>query len=206
MKTKLFALLITLGLSSVAFADDTRTITKTFSKKDSAELAIDVPVGSVDIDTYDGDSIEVTIVLSHKNDDSWFAKKINLDEFELESKQSSKALALTIDSDDIEQEWQVKVPASMALDLELGVGNVKVVDLANSAAIEVGVGKVRIDTSLDDFKSVKLDSGVGHTSINGFSVAMNEERNMVGSEVKYRGKGEHSIAVELGVGNIRLSH
>ena len=90
--------------------------------------------------------------------------------------------------------------------LELGVGDIEVDNFANSAAIDVGVGAVRISSALDDYQSITLDSGVGDTKISGMKNDPKHTRKMVSSTTKYRGDGQYSINVEVGVGDIKVRH
>ncbi|WMN59008.1 hypothetical protein NI389_12370 [Pseudoalteromonas xiamenensis] len=204
MKHTLLALTSALVISQSVFADEQRSISKTFSQGSSHELAIEFPVGQLDIQTTEGENIEINVVLKPKTDDSWFSKNVELDTIEIESKQRGSELYLTIDNDEIQQEWSVKVPKSMALDIELGVGNVEVESLANSADIEVGVGKVRINSHEDDFRSIALESGVGKSHIKGFENNIEYTKNMVSSDMKYRGQGKYTIKVEIGVGDAKF--
>lgn len=205
MKKTLLAIVTSALLTTSVWAKEERTISQSYSPKSAAELAIEVPVGSIELTTYNGDSVEVSVTITPKNDDSWFSKNVNLDKFEIESKHSTNELSLTIDSDDIQQEWVVKVPQSMALELEMGVGKIDVEALTNSADIEVGVGNVTVETTLDDFRAISLESGVGKTSVKGFDKNIEHSKNMVSSDVKYRGEGQHHINVEVGVGNAKVS-
>lgn len=205
MKKTLLAIMTTALLTTSVWAKEERTISKSYSPKTAAELAIEVPVGSIELTAYNGDSVEVSVTITPKNDDSWFSKNVDLDKFEIESKHSANELNLTIDSDDIQQEWVVKVPHSMALELEMGVGKVDVDALSNSADIEVGVGNVTVETTLNDFRAISLEAGVGKTSVKGFDKNVEHSKNMVSSDVKYRGEGQHHINVEVGVGNAKVS-
>lgn len=201
---KKLALVLALSAAVMtAQAKDSKTITASFPSNSLAELEVDIAVGKIDLQTYNGDTIEVDILVELKESDSWFGKP-DVSEATLNSNTSGDKLSLEINSDDYELSWQVKVPVNLALDVEVGVGKIDIQDLNNSADLEVGVGKIKIETTATDFKKVSLDSGVGKTAISGFGNVETSEKSMVGSTTDYRGQGQYSIDAEVGVGNIRL--
>lgn len=206
MKKLLLAALTTVCFSVPTLAQDSKVIEQSFKLDKSTELEIDFPVGKIDMNTYDGDTVVVTIRLEPKDTDDWLPSSIDLSDIELHSERVRSELSLSIDNDDVKQEWEVKVPKSMRLDVEVGVGKVEIKDLANSADIEVGVGKVRIDTLENDFKKVSLDSGVGKTSLTGLVGKVESQKKMVSSQTDYHGEGKYSLDIEVGVGNIKVRH
>ena len=192
-------------LTSSAFAQAEHKIEHTFAINAQQELAIEVPVGSLELKTTQGNQVTVSIELKAKNN-GIFSDDVKLEEITLHHEQSSDRLSLSIDEDDIQQTWLISMPETMAIDLELGVGDIEVDNFANSAAIDVGVGAVRISSALDDYQSITLDSGVGDTKISGMKNAPKHTRKMVSSTTKYRGDGQYSINVEVGVGDIKVRH
>jgi hypothetical protein len=206
MKKLLLAALTSAVISAPVWAEDTRTIEQSFNIENSTELEIDFPVGSLEMTSYDGDQIQVTIRLEPKNHDGWFTGKVDLSAVKLQSTRQRQELSLAIDDDNLEQTWEVKVPKSMSLDVEVGVGKIEIQALENTADVEVGVGKVRIDTAIDDFKQVNLESGVGKTSLSGFVGKAQSHKKMVSSQTEYFGSGQYNLEVEVGVGNIKVRH
>ncbi|CCQ10195.1 Secreted protein containing internal repeats [Pseudoalteromonas luteoviolacea B = ATCC 29581] len=205
MKKTLFALISLFVISTNVYAEESKILTQHFDLEKKKQFILEVPVGRIDLQTNNSDKIDVRVEITPKNEgDSWFGSDVNLDKFSIEAKNTESELYLTIDSDEIEQIWQVTIPKSLALNLELGVGKVEVSDLANSATIEVGVGKVLINTALNDFKAINLDSGVGKTRVKGFEKNIEHNKNVVSSDVKYRGDGQYSIDVEVGVGDAKV--
>ncbi|PCK30857.1 hypothetical protein [Pseudoalteromonas piscicida] len=197
---------LALALSTAAMttqAAETKTITASFPSNGLTELEVDIAVGKIDLQTYNGDSIEVEILVEPKDSDSWFGNT-DVNDAQLTNKTSTNKLALEVNSDDYELSWQVKVPANLALDIEVGVGKIDIDNLNNSADLEVGVGKIKITSTAVDFKEVSLDSGVGKTAMSGYQNSATSEKSMVGSKTNYTGKGQYSIDAEVGVGNIKL--
>lgn len=198
--------LTAVAISFPIWAEETKTIEQSFNLENSKELEIDFPVGSLELVSYDGDQIQVSIRIEPKDNDGWFSDKVDLSAVQLKSTRQRQELSLAIDDDNLEQHWDVKVPKSMRLDVEVGVGKVEIQALENTADVEVGVGKVRIDTAIDDFKQVSLESGVGKTSLSGLVGKAQSHKKMVSSQTEYLGSGLYNLEVEVGVGNIKVRH
>ncbi|NMM40388.1 hypothetical protein [Pseudoalteromonas arctica] len=192
-------------LSSSAFAHSEHKLEHTFDVSAQQELMINVPVGSLELVTYKGNQVKVSIELKAKND-SWFNDDVALEDITLSHKQNNDKLSLAIDNDDVQQTWIVSMPTTMAIDLELGVGDIEVNDFANSATIDVGVGAVQISSALDDYQSITLESGVGDTKISGMKNAPKHSRKIVSSESEYKGNGQYKINIEVGVGDIKVKN
>lgn len=190
-------------LSSQALADTEKRISEKFMLDAKQSLSIDVPVGRIEINIVDSNEVSLEIEVKGK-DQGWFKSDKDVSHVALGKHVSSGKVKLEIDEDDTNQEWVLNVPKFAALDIELGVGEVEINNLANSADVEVGVGEVTIQTQLDDFKKIELESGVGETQIKGFSGEIDYRRKVVSSEVTCVGKGEYSINAEVGVGEVKV--
>ena len=197
--------LAALLLTSSVTAHAEQKIEQTFDVTANQALAINVPVGSLEFSTHQGHHVTVSIELKAKND-SWFSDDVALEDITLKHQQNNDTLSLSIENDEVQQNWQVSLPTSMAIDIELGVGDIELTDFANTANIDVGVGAVRISSALDDYQTITLDSGVGDTKVSGMKNDAKHSRKMVSSTSKYRGDGQYSINVEVGVGDIKVRH
>jgi len=205
MKKLLLLTALTAFLSTQTLAKSEHQINHSFAVDTQTTLDISFPVGSLEINTYNGNEVQVTVELVAKNND-WLNNSDDLESLTIDTQQTSNELALSLDNDDVQQTWTVTVPRSLAVNLDLGVGDIEINDFANSADIEVGVGAVRIDSQSDDYKYISLDSGVGDTRISGFVSDAKTTRKMVSSESEYSGSGTHTVKVEVGVGDIKVKH
>ncbi|MFY8285203.1 hypothetical protein AAEU31_17005 [Pseudoalteromonas sp. SSMSWG5] len=207
MKKLLYVAAIGLALTTTyAMAKDSRELNHNFAVSGASQLEIDFPVGSLEVENYGGSEVVVTVRIEPKNDKGWFGSEVDLSDIELSHSQSAGSLNLKLDNDDIQQSWYVKMPKSMAIDVELGVGDIEINDASNSVDIELGVGAVRIDSALDDYKRIELDTGVGDTKIRGLKNDANTSRKVVSSHSSYRGNGQYAIDVEVGVGDIKVTN
>jgi hypothetical protein len=97
---------------------------------------------------------------------------------------------------------ELRLPASIALAIEVGVGEVDVRGVSGDVAIETGVGEVNVRMAESAVREVALDVGVGDARLvpethdvrtSGFF--------FLGNEVDWReGAGTSEVTVEVGVG------
>ncbi|NQZ07177.1 MAG: hypothetical protein HRT35_08445 [Algicola sp.] len=202
MKKSLVALaLFTTLASSTVMAKDVKRISKTMDVEQGQKISLNVPVGSLDVQTCDCNEITIKVTVEPSNNKwGFFSSGADVDNAELKIRERSSGLSFEIDEDDTKQKWKVTLPASSALDIDMGVGSVDVEDLSNSLNAEVGVGQISVDLSGDNYQRIELESGVGDTSIDGFS-GVKTKRSVVSSEASFRGDGEYSISIEVGVGS-----
>lgn len=99
----------------------------------------------------------------------------------------------------------VRLPAHLAVSMDLGVGEVEFTDFANDLNLELGVGSMQLNVADNvDFESIHLNAGVGDTSVRGFDNGSDNERSFVGADSWYHGDGEFVVEVEVGVGDARV--
>ncbi|MBE1301695.1 MAG: hypothetical protein GJ680_17545 [Alteromonadaceae bacterium] len=170
-------------------------------EKDSI-IHIDVPVGSVEIETHDSDQVVIDIVVKEKND-GWFGGD-DIEDAELEKDISGKKVRLEVDVDESQQEWRVKLPKSANIRVELGVGQVELENVERDVMVDVGVGEVDVELTDDNYRKISLESGVGGADLSGFK-QVDRERAMVSESLYWRGEGEYLIDIEVGVGDIDVN-
>lgn len=203
-KVAIIATSIALTLSASAYAEDEVTINQSFKIENQQELSIDFSVGAIEVRTYKGDTVEVDIELKQEKSGFSFFGGTSLDDIDLDVKDGEQRLSLRINEDDINQTWVVKVPEGLDLDIDLGVGDVQLMNISDSVRVDVGVGAAQVELSKDDYRRIELESGVGDTSILGFGNSVIQERQIVTSSSLYRGQGEHSIRIDVGVGDAKV--
>jgi hypothetical protein len=209
MNLTTFAALLPIGavglLSSTSVAADThKRIVETIDARSFKTVWLEIPVGKMDIEVYDGDKIELDIKLESRR--RWFVwRPRNIDAVELEIGTSGSVLVLGIDRDNLEQHWRVRMPAALALDIDVGVGDVRVIDFCNDLNMEVGVGAARVDVAHQNFRSIHVSSGVGDAILRGFQQGNDSERNFVSADAYYYAEGKYRIELGVGVGEAQVS-
>lgn len=200
--TKVYLLALFFAASS-SFADGVKHIQQSLSTEDFERLKLELNVGELEIEIWDEDALELDIEL--RGERGFLAlQRRNVDNIELEIKANDDELTLAIDERNIEQDWSLKVPAKLAMEIEMGVGEVVISDLRNSLVLNHGVGSVEITTADIDFKRIATTVGVGDAMLKGFDKENRSERSFLRADASYDGDGEYNIWVELGVGDISI--
>ena len=112
MNTLSISSLAVILLTSSLAAHAEQKIEQTFDVTAKQALAINVPVGSLELSTHQGNQVTVSIELKAKND-NWFSDDVALEDITLKHQQSSDKLSLSIDNDDVQQSWLVSIPTTM---------------------------------------------------------------------------------------------
>ena len=197
-----FALLSTLAASS-AFAKDVKHITKTVEVQSGQKISLNVAVGSLDIETCNCNEVTLKIKVEQGESNWSIFGSGNVDDAKLTVRNRNSGLKFEVDEDDTKQKWTVTVPATSALNIDMGVGEVKVEDFNNSMNADVGVGHIIVSLEGKDFDNIKVDSGVGDATIRGFD-DVDKDRAMVSASARYSGQGKHAINIDVGVGEATI--
>lgn len=191
-------------VAPVVLADSYKHMTHEIDASGFDTLQLEMSIGEMDIEFYDGDVIELDIQL--EADRSWLTfLRRNVDDVELEQRPSGNRLYLGIDRDNIEQTWKARIPAKLALEIEAGVADVGIEGLNNDLDIDIGVGAAMVEVATENYHTVAVSAGVGDAMIRGFSGGADNERHaLVGGNAYYAGDGDYEIHVEVGVGDVQV--
>lgn len=201
--TQLIALSGTVLVSGAAYADSFKQINQTIDASTLESARLNISVAELEIEVYDGDEIQLEIDLEAQR--SWWSfRRGDVDDVELEVDASGSRVYLSIDEQNIEQHWRVKMPAKLALDIEMGVGDILIEDFSNNLDLEIGVGAVRIEVADTDYEDIHVSAGVGDATIRGFPQRADNERNFISADAYYRGDGEFSMNIDVGVGDVEV--
>ena len=189
--------------SSVALADRYKHIEQVIDASDLDTVQLEISVGEVDIETYDGDEIQLEIDIEAPR--SWFSfQRPDAEDVELEIHDRGSEVYIGINEQNIEQTWYIRMPAKLALEIEMGVGDIQIEDFANDLEMELGVGAVRVEVADVDYDSIHASVGVGDATVRGFSNSSDNERSFVSADSYYHGSGELEMEIEVGVGDIEV--
>ncbi len=199
------ALIVTsFTLSNTAAAASSKRIQQRIDAEDLVHVEFEISIAQMDIEVYDGDVLELDLVIEADRD-WWIFGRKDIDNVELEVDRNGEQLKLRLDDNDIQQEWVVRLPAHLAVSMDLGVGEVEFTDFANDLNLELGVGSMQLNVADNvDFESIHLNAGVGDTSVRSFDNGSDSERSFVGADSWYHGDGEFVVEVEVGVGDARV--
>ncbi len=193
----------TLLFSVSAFADSFKQINQVVDASTLESVKLEISVGELDIEVYDGEEIQLEIDIEAQRG-WWPFRRRDVEHVELEMSGSGSDLYLGIDERNIGQHWRVMMPAKLALEIEVGVGDIHIEEFTNSLDMEVGVGSVRVEVADTDYRLVHATAGVGDATIRGFATRADNERNFISAESYYHGEGELEIEIEVGVGDVEV--
>jgi len=202
--TLVSALVMALSATN-AMADDVKVLEKTIDAKSFNTLILEVPVGEIIVKASKG--TDISLVVELEPDEDWLGRSSDLSDAEISMRDDGSSLKLKVDledDDDVEQTWTVTMPADMAVELNLGVGAVEVDDLTADINVDVGVGEIDIDVDTRLFDSIKLDAGVGDTSIKGGKGRYERDQVLVTSSSQLHGEGKKQLEANVGVGDIEV--
>ncbi|MBC54817.1 MAG: hypothetical protein CMQ34_13390 [Gammaproteobacteria bacterium] len=187
---------------SMACADTQVSRYHEFDAGEIDTLRIDARVGTIQVEPSTSGKFEVELTITDEDGGGWFRRSPDLDNMDLRSRRNGDQLRLSFSEDKVKGEWIVRVPSLEQLDVELGVGTIKVLMAHFGIVADVGVGTIELQAQKTDIGSVDLSVGVGDTHING-GTDTESRRAMVSSETTAYGTGSKSIRARAGVGDVQ---
>jgi hypothetical protein len=186
-----------------ALAKDCRTIEQHFDAAALEALEIDVHVGELDVTPSEDGRVHVSVEVCSR--DRWFSlRKHKPEKAALEADEDGGSLQLAIDSDDYEEDWEVSMPATVALRADLGVGAASISGLRQDIELDVGVGDAQITGKAADYGRVSGDAGVGDIHVEASGGSSRSERAVVSDSVTWIADGSGTISADVGVGDVEI--
>ncbi|TQV72089.1 DUF4097 domain-containing protein [Aliikangiella marina] len=171
----LMGLLLTLNVSAKS-----ETIEREFSVATGGQLVIDSDRGSIEIESWNNDQVDVEVRKSASS-------QSKLDDFRVEIENRGDNVYINGDGDgwnsNVRVKYIVKVPKKYNLDLKTGGGSIKVDDMA---------GNIKLHTSGGSLKIGNVDGG-------------NVDAHTSGGSIKV-GDVKGNLKVDTSGGSIRLGH
>ena len=230
MKKTLIAMLAVAVVAAPALAGTSRVLQGSTEASGLDKVRLDAGVGDIELNAvHDGDQVTVEVELKPRRGGFFSSMKKaqrEVDKAELRMDASRGVLRLEIESESddrhFEEHWIIELPAHLAFDLELGVGDVQVRDLEGNLNVEIGVGELdatgvsgdlmveigvgdaSIEASATDYGSVSGSGGVGDAklTVQGQRVSSS---GFVGHSAEWSGSGDHIIEIDVGVGDAKVT-
>ncbi|MCM2314699.1 MAG: hypothetical protein NDJ92_06055 [Thermoanaerobaculia bacterium] len=198
--------LMTLALATPALAvDDIQN--HRFDAAGVKLVRVDHPVGELEIIGADVNAVEVRMEIDC--DGRNCAERI--DDIRLEGRTKNGELHLEVDGyprfgKGVSVNLELRVPRSVALAVEHGVGETSIDGVAGDIELEAGVGEVEIRGSSAAFHSAEIELGVGESELSVDGATIDGDSFLfVGGETEWhKGRGESRLKVEVGVGEVSV--
>jgi hypothetical protein len=231
-KLSLLALAV-LGMGAVAAGGDEREIAGSVDAKALQALRIEAHVGQVDIRVSTKDQISWRLRLEPDGDDGWFSGKKDAARAVAEAKDKAVASGNTFelelelprgtDFDDVEEHWEIEVPARFAIDVEANVGQVLLNGMTGGIEAELNVGELRIDVPagridarlnvgeieiMSSTKSpgeIRLSANIGDADLRIGGKRFQMERGFgLGGGVSASNSGKDDVTAKVNVGEVSV--
>lgn len=212
------------GASSPSLASAPEEVVRTqrFPAADLGSVLIKAGFGGVTVEAGGGDQLEVEVALRPRRTTGLFSPLPDAEQLKLGSKVRGDQLILGVDAKNVEEKWRVRLPARLlsAVEVKLGVGDVRIEAPARRFEVDVGVGDVglkvpggaislrvgtgdaRIESKLADAGSIFGKTGVGSASLHGLEGVVRS--GGVGGKVNGTGRGQQPIEARVGVGDLEI--
>lgn len=191
-----------------------------FELADVSRLSLVNSVGRMDIALGDVDRLEVTVEIKSDRR-SWFSKQRDVSGVDIQVSRRGEQLRLALEEENVSGHWRVIVPRqrlglidinagvgelkiealAAKLEIDLGVGGVDVINADGVVDVDVGVGDIKISTPQASAGNVRGSVGVGEVTVTGEGV---DSRGRGVVNVTAAGRGDNSIAAAAGVGDIEI--
>jgi hypothetical protein len=193
-----------------ASAEDTvRTISQQFDAANLDQLELEFPVGELIVDAWDRPQVQIEVRLECERQKA--ACREAAEAVKLASSTEGKGLELELkgwpksSSKGLEAHVQIHAPRGMAVDAELGVGELRINGMANDVQAELGVGNVSLNLPQATVATVSLEAGVGDASLSTADKKYTGS-GFVGKELRWKkGAGLAAVHAECGVGDVKVA-
>lgn len=226
-----------LALPLVVHAAATRTLSADIPAAGINKLAIAVGVGELRVTPSRDAAVHVRVALRQKSREFlWFfhwqssstAREIQAAQITRQKQGDRLVLSLSepknLDNDDVKQKWSVQVPARLAVDINMKVGQATVTGIAGGVHADLNVGEIDLDTPRGPMSAdvnvgqiraesgsaqhgdITLSSTIGEAAlyINGKRVDGAGGHNGLGRSISFSGSGPDSMKLSVNVGEVDL--
>lgn len=231
-------LLCLLPVLAAAQTGESRTLTANLPATALKSLSVTAGVGELQVTASPDDTVHVRVILQQKSRQVlWFfhwqsrATAREIQSAKIQTQQSDGQLNVSLgttgklDTDQVKQNWDVQVPAQLALDVNMKVGKVNVAGVAGGVHVALNVGEIGLDTprgpmsarvnvgqiraksGTQQLGSVNLSSDIGEAVLfaNGKPVRNSGRHNGLGRRVHLAGGGADNMDLSVNVGEVDLN-
>lgn len=195
-------------LAGTPVAADETLRTFTFDREAGALTTVAIEAGVAEVEVIASDVTTIKVEVDIESGKSATRMRKIVDRLELRAEERGGRLHLEVvnaphHDRDYSEVWTVQIPRTLELELEVGVGDVRVLDVAARVSVETGVGDIRIEGEHNAFGRVRASCGVGDVEIR-TPEGRADADGFIGKSSSLRGPGKADLDVEVGVGDITI--
>lgn len=151
-----------------------------------------------DIHIKRGDSTKIKVQYTVKSHRESNVKDAHVD---FDVKGNDASIEFHTPSGNTEFDVELEVPANTNLDVHQKVGDMTIDKIDGDKDLDLGVGDIRVvGAEQSAFRLVRASTGIGDVNGGGYG----ETSGWLGKSLKYRGDGKYELRAHVGVGDIRL--
>ncbi len=189
-----------------------RQLENTFTLDEDQILRIEISVARLEIRATDRRDVHVDLGVRCR----WQLADCEdaVEDMEILPSASSRRLTLELTgfspwySPLIEVEGTIEIPVDSRLEVEMGVADLRILDIENHARIDLDIGELRLRMPASALGEALIDVGIGRAEISGTDLAIGRQRShLLGNRIRWDdGPGSAEIEIELGIGeaSVRL--
>ena len=169
-------------------------------------IRLEFPVGQLKVVPGDGSTVRFDLKVRCKSGSDEHCEEM-ANRLILDSDDSGGTLHLKLhkypqwNNHGMEVIGQLTVPRALAVDIEMGVGELDVDGLEGDLDVELGVGEADIHASRAQASHVSVDTGIGDAEIRGGGSGTHS-RGFIGSHAVWTdGDGRSAVRLHVGVGD-----
>ncbi len=196
--------------ATLAAGETFKTLTMSRAAEGLASGTVKAGVGDIRIEGDAGNEVVVQVEIKSKAHflGSDHAVRREAEATQLDARVSGGELTLSLTPEQHgdphwTERWIVRVPAAFAASAKLGVGDVRLLDLAGDVRADLGVGDIRIEGNYQSFGDVRAECGVGDAVLRTPS-GREQGTGFIGHTLSGRGPGNASIRAQAGVGDVKI--
>lgn len=203
--------LLTLALAGPAAASDRlRTFSSEFPAAGVRAVEVAAGVGTVEIQAHPGGAIatDVDVVAKRFSGRGDRRTRRLVEDLALSEELKGDVLVLRLLPEqrgrtEFNEEWVVKLPASLGITVKLGVGEIRVVDVSGDVELKLGVGDVTVEGEFSAFGPIRASCGVGDVAVR---TPAGRERGsgFIAKDLAAQGEGTSTLRAAVGVGDISV--
>jgi hypothetical protein len=231
MRTWTISIVLALGTVLPAQAYE-RELNADFDADDLERVSISGSVGSMEVVVSEDDAIHITVTLEPQDDVRWGDNddvEESIEDATLEHDTRSGRASIRIEyprgtdeGDDIEETWEVALPAHLAGRFSMNVGSMEITGIAGGVDATVNVGELEIDvpggdieaqvnvgeidiySESDSIGDIEVDTDVGGARLTVDGRRIDGDRGWVGETIRRRGDGDDDIDASSNVGDVSV--
>jgi hypothetical protein len=187
-------------------SEEVHSFHRSFDAHGIRALVVDIPVGEVEIEGSSSNKIEVDITVECE----WRKTRCMeiAEELDLVAREWDDEITLDVEgirrwkSLGMHLEVRMTAPASMSLELDMGVGEVEISDFRGDLTVDLGVGEVEVRMDESHVRSVDLDAGLGEVRMD-YEGGRLEASGLFDNVLRWdEGSGSSRLRLETGIGEI----